>query len=402
MHKKMKTLVSSLLLLLATSFGGHAQVIQLSDSTVTPVSKTYRVGIFAPLYLDSVFTGYTYQYAKNFPKFVVPGLDFVQGAQIALDSLPFSKNQVRASIFDAKSLSQSVPQLIRSKSLDSLDLIIGSVKDQEYTQLANFAKARNIPFISATHPNDGGITANPFMVIVNATLKAHCEGIYSYILQNHGRDKIYLVRKPGTQENMVEDIFKKINSPDGMPLLKIEVVNINEDFSVLQSKLDSNRNSIVIGGSLNEAFANNLATYAQSIHKTYAIKLIGMPNWDGFSSLVKNKELKDFPVYYTTPYYNNKTDEYSKKIKEVYLQKYKGVPSDMTYKGYEVTLQFVKLLQLYPNDMLSHLNDYNSKVFSDYRFKPVHQKKDSPLPDYFENKNLYFLKILNGTVTKAW
>ena len=401
MQTTMKTMVQVLMMLLL-SFAGYAQVPKATDVLIKPVVKTYRIGIFAPLFLDSVFTGYAYKYSKNFPKFVVPGLDFVQGVQIALDSLPHSNANVEASIFDSKSFSQSVTNLINSKSLDSLDLIIGAVKDQEYIQLADFAKEKHIPFISATHPNDGGITANPFMVIVNSTLKAHCEAIYSYILQNHGTDKIYLVRKSGAQENMVEDLFKKINSPDGRPLLKMEVVNVNEDFTFLKDKLDSNRNTVVIGGSLNETFANDLASFAQSISKTYNIKLIGMPNWDGFTSLVKNKKLKDFPVYYTTPYYNNKLDDYSKKIKELYLQKYKGLPSDMTYKGYEVTMQFIGLLQLYPNDLLSHLNDYNQKIFSDYRFKPVHQKKDSVLPDYFENKNLYFLKILDGNVSKAW
>ncbi len=401
MQKNMKTIILLLMLILASS-AGIAQEKNTADTTKAPMNKTYRVGIFAPLYIDSVFTGYAYKYGKNFPKFVVPGLDFVQGSLIALDSLSLLNTQIKASIFDSKSFSQSVPQLINSKSLDSLDLIIGAVKDQEYIQLADFAKEKHIPFISATHPNDGGITANPFMVIVNATLRAHCEGIFSYILQNHGTDKIYLVRKAGAQENMVEDLFKKINSPDGKPLLKIEVINVNEDFSVIKNKLDSNRSSVIVGGSLNEAFANNLATYAQSVSNTYSIKLIGMPNWDGFASLAKNKKLKDFPVYYTTPYYNNKADECSKKIKDVYLQKYKGVPSDMTYKGYEVTMQFIRLLQLYPNDLLSHLNDYNQKVFSDYRFKPVHQKKESTLPDYFENKNLYFLKMLNGNVSKAW
>ena len=229
MQTTMKTMVQVLMMLLL-SFAGYAQVPKATDALIKPVVKTYRIGIFAPLFLDSVFTGYAYKYSKNFPKFVVPGLDFVQGVQIALDSLPHSNANVEASIFDSKSFSQSVANLINSKSLDSLDLIIGAVKDQEYIQLADFAKEKHIPFISATHPNDGGITANPFMVIVNSTLKAHCEAIYSYILQNHGTDKIYLVRKSGAQENMVEDLFKKINSPDGRPLLKMEVIYLLGQF----------------------------------------------------------------------------------------------------------------------------------------------------------------------------
>jgi len=363
--------------------------------------KTYRVGIFAPLYLDSVFNDNGYRYGKNFPKFAVPGLDFVQGAQIALDSLPLLYANINAKIFDSKSTLKPVYALIQNKELDSIDLIIGSVKDQEYFQLAGFAKQKNIPFISATYPNDGGITANPFLVIVNSTLKAHCEAIFSHLLQNNGTDKIYLITRSGTQERSIAENFKAINEPDGKPLLKYETINIDADFSVIKNKLDSNRNSVFIGGSLNETFANDLATFSQSISKTYKIKLIGMPNWEGFKAINNNKKLKDFPVYYTTPYYNSKWDAFSKKIKDVYLKKYRGVPSDMTYKGYETVFLFSKLLARNPNDFMNHLNEQPYKVFSDYKFKPVFNDKKAEVPDYFENKNLYLIKILNGTATRA-
>ena len=173
---------------------------QLAAQTTSPAPanklKTYRVGIFAPLYLDSVFNESGYRYGKGFPKFAVQGLDFVQGAQIALDSLPMLFSNIDARVFDSKSTSKPVLSLIQNKELDSIDLIIGSVKDQEYFQLASFAKEKNIPFISATYPNDGGITGNPFLIIVNSTLKAHCEAIYSHLLQNNGTDKIYLITRP--------------------------------------------------------------------------------------------------------------------------------------------------------------------------------------------------------------
>ncbi|HSN62139.1 MAG TPA: ABC transporter substrate-binding protein [Ferruginibacter sp.] len=394
--QKKYNLILLTILLFTQWMGASAQ-----SDTIKPL-RNFRVAIFAPLYLDSAFTGNYYRYNKEFPKFTLQGLDFVQGAQIALDSLPIPNVNFDTRIYDSKSYTQSIPGLILNKQLDSLDLIIGSVKDQEYIQLANFAKQKNIPFISATHPNDGGITVNPFMVIVNPTLKAHCEAIYAHILQNHGTDRIYLVRKPGSQENAVEEQFKKINQPDGKPLIKIEVINISDVFSILKNKLDSNRKSVIIGGSLNENFANSLATYVQSISKTYPVTLIGMPNWDGFSSIVKNKKLKDFPVYYTSPFYSTKWDSYSKRLKDIYLKKYKGIPSDLTYKGFEITLQFTKLLSMYPNDLTSHLNDYPYRIFSDYHFKPVFLQKNALMPDYFENKNLYFVKILNGNYSKAW
>ena len=46
----------------------------------------YKVAIFAPLYFDSAFNyGNEYRYTKNvFPKFINPGLEFYEGAQLRL------------------------------------------------------------------------------------------------------------------------------------------------------------------------------------------------------------------------------------------------------------------------------------------------------------------------------
>ena len=93
---------------------------------------------------------------------------------------------------------------------------------------------------------------------------------------------------------------------------------------------------------------------------------------------------------------------YSKMLLNGYSQKLKGKPSDMAYKGFECVQFFVNLLIKYPNDFMSHINDKSFRVFSDYNFKPVMIKKDAAVPDYFENKHLNFIKIYNGSTSKAW
>ena len=374
----------------------------IAQENKTPALKTYKVGIFAALYLDSVFNGNSYRYTRNFPRFILQGLDFVQGAQIALDSLPIHNGNISANIYDSKSITENIDSLIGNKKLDSLDLIIGSVKDEDYLKLANFALLKNIPFISATYPNDAGVTGNPFLVIVNSTLKAHCEAIYSYILQNHGTDRIFLCRRAGSQEDKVARYFKMINEPDGKPLLDIKTINFNDsNFNTLKSRLDSNSKNIIIGASLDETFASNLVNEAHNIKKTYPVTLIGMPNWNGFKSWTKKNAVADFPVYFTSPFYNSKWDNYSKMLQDAYLKKYKGVPSDYSYKGFETVFLFSRLLTDHPLDFMSHLNDYSYKIFSDYNFKPVFNNRNLH-PDYFENKHLYFLKTENGKISKAW
>jgi ABC-type branched-subunit amino acid transport system substrate-binding protein len=365
---------------------------------------TYKVGIFAPLYLDSVFSNGKFKYKDAIPKFIVPSLEFVQGAQIALDSLYSADANVKAYVFDTKSYTKSIYTLINTNKLDSLNLIIGHSRDLEYKQLSDYALQKNIPFVSVTYPNDGGVTANPFTIIMNSTLKAHCEGIYSYILQNNATDKIFLIRKKGTQEDKVANYFKTINEQDGKPLLNIQTIILDSALSTatLLKNLDSNRKSIIIGGSLEENFAKSIATACNEIHSTYPITLIGMPNWDGFSSLRKKDAFEEFPIYYTTPYFNNKWDSYSKQLISAYAKKFNTKPSDMAYKGYEAALLFTKILLKYPTDFMSNLNDKSAKVFCEYNFKPVKATKENKIPDYFENKHLYFIKILNGVVSKAW
>ena len=74
----------------------------------------------------------------------------------------------------------------------------------------------------------------------------------------------------------------------------------------------------------------------------------------------------------------------------------------MAFKGFESTYLFTKLITKYPGDVMNHLNDKGFKVFSDYNFKPVMLKKEATFPDYFENKHLYFIRLMNGTISKGW
>ena len=360
--------------------------------------KNYTVGIFAPLYLDSAFTGNSYRYSKTFPKFTFGGLEFINGVQIALDSILIYQANVNAKIFDSKLLPAS--QFDSSALYNGLDLIIGSVKEDDYTALAALALKKNIPFINVTYPNDGGITGNPFLVILNSTLKAHCEAIYSYVLQNHGLDNIIFSTKDGIQENKVEDYFNEANRPDGSNLIDLKKISANVGFEKILEKLDSTKTNIIIGGSLDRKFATDLATAVAGWSHKYSIKLIGMPNWDAF--FTRKNKISSPAIFYTSPYYNLKTDQYSIMLQTAYQKKFNAMPSDLVYKGFESVYIFLKLLAKHPADFMSHLNEYPHKVFSDYNFKPVFLNKKSVMPDYFENKHLYLLKIENGSTTSAW
>ncbi len=397
----MKKIFLYLLITLLSFCNTKLSAQNIGDTTAL---KIYKVAVFAPLYLDSVFTDNKLRNDKYLPKFIMPAVEFTQGAEIAFDTIYASGQHIQGFIYDTKSFTEPLSQLLNTKKLDSIDLIIGAVKDVDFKLLSDFSLNKSIPFISATFPNDGGVTGNPFLAIMNSTLKAHCEGIYSYILQNHGTDKIFLFKKPGVQEDKIAGYFKTLNEQEGRPLLNIQTITFDSSLSAyaFKSRLDSNRNSVIIGGSLDETFAKILANACYAVKKNYPLTLIGMPNWDGFKIFAKENSYKDFPIHFTSPYYNSKTNTFSNYLSDEYNRRYKSKPSDIACKGFESVYFFTSLVFKYAHDLMSHLNDNTVKVFNDFNFKPVLPTKNSTIPDYYENKHLYIMRILNGNISREW
>src|SRR5215211_1795190 len=69
----------------------------------------YQVAIFTPLYLDSAFDETTsYRYGKAFPKFINPGLEFYEGAELAIDSLNSEGLGLDVLIYDSRSATSNI------------------------------------------------------------------------------------------------------------------------------------------------------------------------------------------------------------------------------------------------------------------------------------------------------
>ena len=389
-------------ILTALLFTAGIQDLFAQNNYIASNAKVYRVAVFAPMYLDSVFSTGEFSSSNSIPKFIMPSVEFVQGAQVAFDTLALNGKKAEAFIYDSKSITRPISLLIKNKLLDSIDLIIGSVKEPDYQELANFAVQKGIPFVSATYPNDGGITQNPFLLIVNSTLKAHCEGIFSYLVQKHGTDKIYLIKKKG--DDRIDNYFKEVNIQDGKPLLNIKTITLDSSISSygLLRRIDSTQSSVIIGASLNENFAKKLADACYPIQKKHPLVLVGMPNWDGFKSLTKKDAYPDFPILYTTPHYYVKNNSFDSLLVQKYFQLYRSKPSDMAYKGFETTYFFTNLLLNNPVDFMSHINDNKYTVFHNYNFQPVYSGNQKSSPDYFENNHLFIMQILNGEIDREW
>ena len=82
----------------------------------------HKIAIFAPLYLDSAFDATNeYRYEKNvFPKFINPGLEFYEGAQLALDSLDKEGAHLEIFVFDTRSSRETLDQQLSTPGMQDV------------------------------------------------------------------------------------------------------------------------------------------------------------------------------------------------------------------------------------------------------------------------------------------
>ncbi len=380
-----------LLLVLTSAFRvSHAQ---------TEVPK-HKIAIFAPLYLDSAFNEENkYRYAANtFPKFINPGLEFYEGAQLALDSLKKEYVPLEVFIYDTRSATESLAEQLNKPELENVELIISHCTAAETKILAEAGLRKNVPVINANLPNDGGVTGNPFFVLLNPTLRTQCEGIYKHLQKYYSLSPIVVFRKKGSLEDRIKMYLEESGKNTMAVPLKFKYVDLPDSFTVNQLKahLDTLTQTVCLAGSLDENFGKKLVQQLALLTKqNYLSTVVGMPTWDGIN--FNKPEFKGIDIVYSTPFYNAKIDKVSQSITNYFTKKMFARPSDMVFRGYEVTFRFARLLKQYGKDISSNLGNKQVKLFTDFDIQPVLNKQTMTL-DYFENKKLHFLKWQDGVL----
>ncbi|NTS43227.1 ABC transporter substrate-binding protein [Flavisolibacter sp. BT320] len=361
------------------------------------VAQRQKIAIFAPLYLDSAFNyAGNYRFNNTFPKFLNPGVEFYQGVKLALDSLQRTGAPLEVFVYDTKSNASSVDQKIRSAELANVSLVIGHSNPYETRQLAAFAQGKKIPFVSATLPNDAGVSNNPYFVVLNTTLQGHIEGIYRMLQKSHPLDNIILFGRSGQQEDAIKSHFSEFGKITASAPLKIKVVDVGETFTPgkLASHMDSTRRNVIIAGSMEESFGRELAKNLSSLNGTYPVTLIGMPTWDNFN--FNRPEFKILDIIYSTPFYYSRMTPLESRLATAFEKEIGSRPTDNFFRGYETVLRFGQLLVETKSDLVSNLSTKGNPVFTRLDIQPVFKDKRTMVLDFFENKNLYFVRVSAG------
>ncbi|MDI9357691.1 MAG: hypothetical protein QM528_01955 [Phycisphaerales bacterium] len=370
------------------------------------VKGKIRVGLYLPLYLDSiVHNGYSWFADNPYPDYMNPGISFYNGVMLASQNF-FSNtaNSIDVYVLDSKSSLPAQNKWLNSKEALSLDFMIAMFSNkEEMKRVSDWGLLKNTPVLSVTFPSAAGIKNNPYFYVLNPSLQFHLGAIFKLLLNQYADDNIIMLTKDGAMEQSILQFFEHQNQfLDTAEQLHYQTCKIEGPLSLqtLLPYFKYNQQNILVCASTNIDFGITIDSVAEQYSRSNLL-LIGMPNWDKVTAL--RNPLNNIPICYSKSlnfYSDNKMEAY-RYFSDLYKKKFYALPNEYTSLGYDVFNHFVGIANVSGADFVNQLSSSLDTVFTTYQFVPRYVSPYAIIPDFFENTNISFIHLVGNTVANV-
>ncbi|MEX1193275.1 MAG: LysM peptidoglycan-binding domain-containing protein [Brumimicrobium sp.] len=330
--------------------------IQSSDTIVDtlqmkplPIKEKYTVVIMLPLKTESnekVLSGMLDENTRlnNISDIAV---DFLMGAQLALDSLKEMGVTADVHIIDTKGDVKILAELLNSELFEKVDLIIGPFYPKLVEKTANWSKKNKIEMIVPTSIPSKLLMDNPYVTATVPSDLTLLNSMAKYIAKNHADDKLFIIND---EEQEVKDriaYFKKIyfeNVADTLNSNQFIMTDLGSSSGRdLARKIDPDTSNFFICLSDNVQqvmkFINALnaaKNYSSTVGKA-KVTVVGTKEWEDMSTLSSYYRNR-FNLHYATSNYLNYEEDTIIAFINHYNNEYKAYPSKYAFHGFDVVL----------------------------------------------------------------
>lgn len=352
--------------------------------------EIYRIDFLLPLYVDSLPS--QLQVLKTIPTASQTGVNIYEGILMAIDSLE-KAGILYCDIYVHDIGNTPVQTWIDKGLLDSTDIIVGALYSADIPIVANFAQERKINFLSMLSPSDGDIKGNPYFIISQPPLDVNLKRMVAYAEFNKSYLNTVLISgNTKHDEEPLHYIKENVNRiVPNFALSSYENINLDK----LKNLLDDKQKNLIYTTALSPQDATLLLEALSKLDEKYQLEVIGFPTWKGLPILTSGKLKSNITVYLSYPYRFDEEVEKRLRFRNQYEKFKRGLPTELVYRGYEITLWISDLLNQYGTVFNSHLA-HHPAFCTDYK---IELKKEEKQEYYYENTQLYFYKY-NESVLK--
>ena len=379
-------------------------LVTIRDSIV--LKDTYQVALMLPLYLDHNDIIEKERGAeeppKVYPKSVI-GLEFYQGAMLALDSLESQGHKIVATIYDTEKDTSKTKDILEDPNLPHADLIIGPLYRSNLMVIRQYAVENKIHVVSPFIATNRILIGNEYISKVKPAVQSTVEEISRYVLSEFIEDSnmslqtknIILVHNGDAGEMMLCELFKQktaqllaardiaeiVNEP------QIKVVNyLAREMQAIEEALSVADSNILVILSRDQIFVSKIIANLHRKHEDYSMVLFGLPVWQHFRN-IEAKVLLDLQVHIASAEYIDYESSAVKIFTSSFYNKYKVQPSKYAFEGFDVVYYYIQMLKKYGYRFSAYLPE--SKIQS---LKETSHYEKLGVGSGYENKRVFILK----------
>ncbi|MCR9290259.1 MAG: ABC transporter substrate-binding protein [Bacteroidetes bacterium] len=191
--------------------GGGAPPINSGTTTTTAegsvLKPSYNVAVLLPFL--------THQYNESgttLPKNSQWAVSFYSGMKMAMPKLESEGVNLDIRVIDSRGDESETQKLLRSNpDLNNADLIIGPYRRKNVRAVAEFARQKDITFVSPYSASTKISERNPNYIQVNPSLMSHCEAIVKHVKDNYKSEEVVLVARDENDEKAWLEVIQRAN-----------------------------------------------------------------------------------------------------------------------------------------------------------------------------------------------
>lgn len=379
------------------------QVIKETPKATEELAKDYfNVAVILPFDVDQVplnYSPFRLDSNKVLSDDTKNAIEFYLGLKKGIDLNAPDGLKANFFVLDDKNSTDKLQQLLKERPFPEVDLIIGPLKDQGVTFMANFAKGKKIPIVAPYTFSNDVVNENPYYYSAFPTEDAHLEYIFETILRKHPNAIIDVIRDMDDSDiiqwnqllrakAMVEKRTKKAIIINEIPFAvgKTDVIEKGNWTFTSEETLPH----IVLIPSNKDSFVRYLL--GQLTYIKNPLTIYGLPSWAKMKILDLSDEFKHM-IYLSSGVpkeISNKQDAFYKSYQDEFYKE----PTEYSFMGYDLTTYILSQMNKGKFLFEKSPSEIGAKVVANkFVFKPV-ISVDGNL-QYYTNTTLYLLQLQN-------
>lgn len=401
------------------------EAIERSGSLNTPtyfqqnpvVKKHYVVSLLLPFsgatteskmdaYLNARETGVKPQLISEEAK---TALDFYDGVLFALKEMQDSLLEIELHVFDTWNNDSITKELLKQKTIQYSNIIIGPATNSNAKLVADFCKQRKIINVQPFSPSKSLTTDNPYHIKIAPTMDAHIDNMARSLADSFLKDNIiiYCTNQEISLQSAqrLDSLLKNFDGPAktrftttlfnfSNPIVKGVKKTLNDLLSVT-------KRNVVVVCVFDESNAQMVVK--QLAEKKSNIVVYGMPTWLN-SEILRLDYLNQLSARFTEQYVFDTTTDKSLNFYYTFYHQYNTYPARYAWLGYDVIQWLQKSLSSEGEFPFNIAATFYSGVGNKFQFRAVTSTKpdQKPRTDYFENSYLHLIRLENYVLMKEW